>query len=200
MPSAVVIAGGRSTRFGDADKALADVAGAPMIRRVADRLRGPTDELVVNCRPGQRAALAEALAGYDAPVRFAVDDGPDRGPVAGIRNGLAAASEPVAVVVACDMPFVDPAFVATLFDRVEGHDAAVPRLGEWYEPTQAAYRCEPTVDACEAALAAGDPRVLDPLEALAWTVVEDVPDEETFRDVDTRAELAAAADDLSERE
>ncbi|MFB6125886.1 MAG: molybdenum cofactor guanylyltransferase [Halolamina sp.] len=196
MPSAVVIAGGRSTRFGDADKALAELAGTPMTRRVADRLASPTDELVVNCRPAQRPALAAALEGYDNPVRFAVDDEPDRGPVAGIRNGLAAAHEPTAVVVACDMPFVDPEFVATLLDRVDDRDAAVPRPAEWYEPTQAAYRCEPMVAACESALAEGQPRILDPLEELDWTVVGDVPDEETFRNVNTPEELAAAEADL----
>ena len=68
---AAVVAGGRSTRFGDRDKAVADLAGTPMIRRVADRLADVTDRLVVNCRADQRAAIEDAIAGYPNPVRYA---------------------------------------------------------------------------------------------------------------------------------
>ena len=38
MTTGAIVAGGRSTRFGDRDKAVAELAGVPMIRRVADRL------------------------------------------------------------------------------------------------------------------------------------------------------------------
>ena len=51
MRSGVVVAGGRSTRFGAPDKAVADLGGTPMIRRVADRIAPAVEELVVNCRP-----------------------------------------------------------------------------------------------------------------------------------------------------
>lgn len=199
MLSGVVIAGGRSTRFGDGDKSVADLAGTPMARRVVDRIGTVVDEIVVNCRPDQRSALAAALTGVDHPVSFALDDQPDRGPVAGIRNGLAAADGSYAAVVACDMPFVDPEFVAALFERAAGRDAAIPRPGEWYEPTQAVYRRDPTVAACDGALVEGNPRILDPIERLDYDVVEEVPDEETFRNVNTREELREAAADLRER-
>lgn len=123
MTAGIIIAGGRSTRFGDEDKAIADLGGVPMIRRVADRIEGVVDELVVNCRTEQTDSLAAALRGYGQPVQFAEDENPDRGPMAGILSGLRAVDATYAFVVACDMPFVDPALVEHLFERASGRDA-----------------------------------------------------------------------------
>ena len=143
MRAGVVLSGGRSTRFGDRDKAVADLAGTPMIRRVVDRIGTAVDELVVNCREDQVDAIAEALDGSGFDPTFALDRTPDEGPMAGIRYGLDAATAEYAVVVACDMPFVDPDVVESLFERAAGADAAVPRPDEWYQTTQAVYATEP---------------------------------------------------------
>lgn len=166
----VIVAGGRSTRMGDRDKTVLDVTGVPMVRRVADRLLETTDDLVVNCRADQRAAIADALGGLDP--RFAVDEEPDRGPVAGIAAGLRAAGTPRAAVVAVDMPLLDPDLLSYLFERAEGHDAAVPRPGDWFEPLHAVYRPDPMADACEAALEEGDVRVVEPVFSVDHVVVE----------------------------
>lgn len=219
MYSGVIIAGGRSTRFGDADKAVATLAGVPMTRRVADRLEAVVDELVVNCRPDQREAIEDALAGYDRPVSYALDQEPDQGPMAGIRDGLRGAEGEHAVVVACDMPFVDPDAVSYLFDRCSGaiappsdnddvgeppYDAAVPRLGDgWYQTTQAVYRPEPMADACAEALQRGDRKILAPLESLSYAVVgeEELLDNtaiSTFDNINTQEELASAETRISE--
>lgn len=213
MRSAVILAGGRSTRFGDADKAVAELAGTPMIRRVADRLTDSVDEVVVNCRADQRAAIESAMADFPRPVSLAVDEATDRGPMAGIRDGLRAAEGEYAVVVACDMPFVESAAVEYLFDRASGavapptdsddegeppYDAAVPRLGDgWYQTTQAVYRADAMAEACTAALARGEGKILSPLFTLAYVVVSEaeldaVAPRSTFDNVNTQAEFEAA--------
>ena len=125
MRSGVIVAGGRSTRFGDADKAVTELAGTPMIRRVADRVAPAVDEVVVNCRADQREAIDAALDGFDHPVSFALDPEPDLGPLAGIAAGLDAAGGTYALVVACDMPFVASALVSSLFERAEGDRKSV---------------------------------------------------------------------------
>jgi molybdopterin-guanine dinucleotide biosynthesis protein A len=199
MRGGVIVAGGRSTRFGDTDKAVAELAGTPMVRRVADRLAGVVDELAVNCRPDQVEAIDRAMSGYDHPVRFAEDDDPDLGPMAGIRTGLRGVEAEFAVVVACDMPFVEPALAEHLFERVAGHDAAVPRLDDqWFQTTQAVYRAEAMADACDAALAAGKGKIIEPLFDLDYVVVEEEEVKEvaplsTFENLNTREEFEAAA-------
>lgn len=195
----VVVAGGHSTRFGDRDKAVADLAGTPMIRRVADRIAEVVDRVVVNCRSEQVGPIREALAGFEPGVRFAEDPDPDLGPMAGIGTGLRAVDSQYAAVVACDMPFVDPTFLAYLAGRAAGHDAAVPQLDdEWYQTTQAVYRAEPMAEACDRALERGDRKIVAPLFELDYVVVGDAEirehaDPKTFENLNTGAEFEAAA-------
>ncbi|PCR90603.1 molybdenum cofactor guanylyltransferase [Natrinema ejinorense] len=203
--TAIVLAGGYSTRFGEADKAVAHLAGTPMIRRVVDRIEPVVDDLVVNCREEQVPAIRDALEGNPEPdASFAVDPIPDRGPMAGITTGLRAAGGADAFVVACDMPFVDPDLAAHLFDRAADHEAAVPRLDDqWFQTTQAVYSVEPMLAACERALERDERRIVEPLLELDYVVVDE--DEireyaalETFENVNTRTELEAAIDRLGD--
>lgn len=220
MPAGVVLAGGRSTRFGEGDKAVADLAGVPMIRRVADRLAPVVDVLVVNCRDDQRETIAAALDGYDRPVRFAIDPDPDEGPMAGIRTGLReveTTDSEYAFVAACDMPFLDADLVQYLFGRARGRDAgesrspsgptksrdaAVPRPTDWFETTHAVYRATTMADACDAALVAGESKIIEPLFELDYVVVEGDEladfDAESFENVNTREEFEAAAERLGQ--
>ncbi|WP_435074511.1 molybdenum cofactor guanylyltransferase [Halorubrum sp. HHNYT27] len=216
MTTGAIIAGGRSTRFGDRDKSVADLAGVPMIRRVADRLAGAgdpvppgaaraaggdpaVDDLVISCRPDQQEAIAATLDGFALPVAWALDEEPDLGPVAGIRNACRVAASEYVAVVACDMPFVDPAFLASLREDAAGHDAAVPRLDDrWFQTTQAVYRAKSMAAACDRALAAGERKVLAPLERLDQVIVDDEAirsrtTARTFTNVNTREEFAEAA-------
>ncbi|WP_338727484.1 molybdenum cofactor guanylyltransferase [Haladaptatus sp. DJG-WS-42] len=199
MPAAVILAGGRSTRFGEADKAVAPLAGVPMIRRVADRLVDEISELVVNCRSDQTDAIREAMAGYPHPVTYAEDEEPDEGPMAGIKTGLRAVKAEYAVVVACDMPFVDADLVSYLFERAAGHAAAVPKLDDgWYQTTHAVYRAQTMADACDTSLLAGNHKILDPLFELDYVIVDDEAirghgSTESFANCNTREEFEAAA-------
>jgi len=192
----VIVAGGRSTRMGDREKAVVELADRPLVARIADRLAAVTDELVVNCRADQRDAIASALG--DRSPTFAVDEEPDRGPVAGIATGLRAAEASCAAVVACDLPFLDPELLAYLFERAAGRDAAVPKPSEWFEPLHAVYRPEPMVAACEEALTEGDVRIIEPLFSLDYDVVERAAllehgSLDSFESVDTPADLRTAA-------
>ena len=211
MQTAVIVAGGRSTRFGSDDKAVAELAGTPMIRRVADRIADVVNAVVVNCRDDQVPAIRAAMEGYPNRVTFAVDPEPDRGPMAGIMTGLRgiesiAGPDAPAFVVACDMPFVDPGFVEYLFDRVEGHDAAVPRLDDqWFQTTHAVYRAGPMAEACQAALARGERKILDPLFDLDYVVIEEEDALEyttraAFENLNTREEFHRAEERILDRE
>lgn len=200
MRAGVIVAGGRSTRFGEEDKVLVDLAGVSMIRRVTERLAGVTDELVVNCRSEQVDSIETALS--DIEMRFATDPEPDLGPIAGIRAGLEAVESEYVAVVAADMPFVEPALIDHLFDRTAGHDAAVPRSDGRLQPIQAVYRTEAMTDACATALEDGDRRLLAVLSDLDYVVVEEAEVREhatieTFTNINTREECETAAKQFS---
>lgn len=200
MAAGVLVCGGGSTRFGDADKVCYPLAGKPLVRHVADRLVPVVDELVVNCRADQHEALREALDGYPHEVTYAFDEQADAGPLHGIGQGLGATDAAYAIVVACDMPFVDPGFVEYLFEVAEGHEAAIPRQGEerWFQPLQAVYHVDAMLDAIDAAEREGIDRPINAARKLDFVTVEgeelrDRADEWTFFNVNTRADLEEAA-------
>ena len=193
----VVVAGGRSTRFGDSEKALAEVAGRPMLRRVVATLGTVTDEVVVNCRPDQRAAFERALAGVDTAVRYALDEQTDEGPLSGLLRGLAAVDREFAVVLGCDMPLAEADALAALVDRARtaNADAVVPTTDGGPEPLHAAYRVEPTREAARATLDDGRRSLRALLERLHVTEVpvgDGVP-AASVTSVDTTARLREIA-------
>ncbi|MFC6836752.1 molybdenum cofactor guanylyltransferase [Halomarina ordinaria] len=198
--SAVVLAGGRSRRFGRGDKALAPVAGRPMIRRVVERLAPATDEVVVNCRADQHPRLAAALGPAGEHVRFAIDapDRVDDGPVAGLHAGLDAAASSLAAVVACDMPRLSPSLLDLLFVRAstEGRSVAVPTAGGHRQPLPGVVRVAPALAACEAVGPGGSLRALcdrlDPV-VVSTAAVRGHAAPGTLVDVDTPADLRATA-------
>jgi molybdopterin-guanine dinucleotide biosynthesis protein A len=174
MRSAVILAGGPQSGS-DADRLpAADIE--PLVRRVSDRIGPAVEEIVVNCRQDQRAALGEALA--DADVRFALDPTPDGGPVAAIRTGCRVARGRWTFVTSCPTPFVDAEAVEALFDRVEADagtrpDGAVPRLDGWLRPLASVYHTDTLVDACDTTLDLGTSSPQELLARLSTVTVND---------------------------
>ncbi len=116
--AAYVLVGGKSSRFGQ-DKARYPLGGQPMaltVARVAEKVAG---RVTLVGRPHDYADLGLRL----------IDDAP---PAAGPLSGLVAALEDSAarwtLVVACDMPGLQPAFLEMLFRTAEtnGASAVVP--------------------------------------------------------------------------
>jgi molybdenum cofactor guanylyltransferase len=131
--SAIIQAGGQSRRMGR-DKALIAYQGRPIIAHVIETLRALTDDLVVvsNRSDLYSSFGARVVADYDPPC----------GPLGGIAAGLQAAQHPLAVVVACDMPFLNVTLLRWLIDLADGYDAVVPQTGAEFEPLHAVYRRE----------------------------------------------------------
>ena len=136
-----MLAGGRSTRFGGGEKSLKLVGGKRMICRVIDALCGIVDEVVISVRDErQRDILYPTISGYT----FVYDEVEGIGPLAGVYSGLVHAKGDYVVVVACDMPYINPEAIELLFTKAEGHDAAVPRHDNGLiEPLHAVYRRKP---------------------------------------------------------
>jgi molybdopterin-guanine dinucleotide biosynthesis protein A len=173
MPDGLIVAGGFSTRFDERDKAVAELAGTPMLRRVADRLAPAVDALVVNCREAQVTQIRQAMSGYALPVTYAEDETPDQGPLAGIDVALDDVASEYVFVTACDMPFIDPTLVSSLLETARTDEAAVPRVDDTLQPLHAAYETAALREASQAALERGDRGVRDVLKTLDCVVVEE---------------------------
>ncbi len=116
----IILAGGQSTRMGR-DKAFVEVGGRPLIERVLERVQQvATETIIVTNSPQQYAHL---------PARLVPDVVRGKGPLVGIYSGLQAARHGLAVVVACDMPFVQPDLLRFMLAQSPGHDVVIPHTG-----------------------------------------------------------------------
>src|SRR5690349_24627084 len=101
----VVIAGGRSVRFGG-EKAVALFEGTPLLMLAVRRLQPLCERVAVNARPGSEAAALAASSGLQVLPDLPRDPS---GPLAGVRAGLAWARAHGAARIAvspCDSPLV----------------------------------------------------------------------------------------------
>ena len=191
----IVLAGGRSDRFEDGDKALARIDGEPLLGRVVERVGRATDRVIVSCRDEQRDTFERVCDGASVPVQFVVDPVPDGGPLVGLSAALEVVETAFVAVVACDMPGVDPGFLDALFEYAADRDGAVPTLRDGYlQPLQAVYRVtalQDAIEACRSYRSPGPRTVIERLDVrvLSPEQVERVTDWRSLRNVNTVAEL-----------
>ncbi|WP_075216465.1 NTP transferase domain-containing protein [Mongoliimonas terrestris] len=113
--AAIVLAAGRSTRFGPANKLLAPVRGAPMVRHAAKAALASSAAEVIVVTGHEAEAVEAALA--DLPrVRLVRNPAYREGQSTSLRAGLQAVSPAceAAIVLLGDMPAVDAALVDRL--------------------------------------------------------------------------------------
>lgn len=195
LRAAVVLAGGHSRRFGSADKALAAIDGEPMLVRVVSRVSTIVDQVVLSCRQSQRETFEALLADAGLEITVVTDPEPDGGPLLGLCEAISHVKAPYIAVVACDMPGVDPDFLAELFAVAAGRDGAIPLDANGTpQPTQAVYRTAAVRENCSAQLAAGNRGLRELLESLQVRTlppeaVEATTDWRSFTNVNTPAEL-----------
>jgi len=102
------------------DKALLPIDGRPMIRSLIQRLIPLSRDIIVSLSDGDRhEELKQALP---AGVRVVYDERPGQGPLMGIYAGLKASETDVNLVIACDIPEVDPGFVTEMRSYTADHD------------------------------------------------------------------------------
>jgi len=137
--SGVVLAGGASRRMGR-DKAFLELGGRPMIEIVLDRIRGVVAEtVVVTNTPQQYTHLAARLVG---DIHSGV------GVLGGIHGGLTAAKHDHALIVGCDMPFLNSQLLEYLISLSPRYDVVVPCIDDLLEPLHAIYSrsCLPLIE------------------------------------------------------
>jgi molybdopterin-guanine dinucleotide biosynthesis protein A len=188
----VVLAGGRSIRFG-AEKAAAEVKGRPMIAWVLDVLTPACVEVAVNARPGSLASVYAEQAGL---IRLADDPTDPEGPLAGLRAGLAWANTQGADALAtapCDTPFLPTDFVARLAAGwTPGDDARFAISSAGPAPLCALWPLPATLRLVSETLAAGrHPSIRQVLEALHAVAVA-FPDPRAFDNLNTLVDYEAA--------
>jgi molybdopterin-guanine dinucleotide biosynthesis protein A len=147
--SAVILAGGKSSRMGR-DKSLLPLDGTPLIRRIYEQLAHRFDEILISTNEPEKHAFLGAPTVPDVV--------PGKGPLMGIASAVEAARHDRVFVTACDIPVVELDTVARLLVLAEDRDCVIPMSSAGHEPLFAVYR-KSAVSAMYDALEAGERRI-----------------------------------------
>ena len=198
MITGIVLAGGRSSRFGT-DKLAAELDGASLLSRTIAAVE-PIADIVIVAGSG----LPDGLQAGDIPATVVEDPEPFEGPLVALANVLERAipdpATGLAIVVGGDMPRLVPAVLGAMLDRL----VAAPELDAVIlqapgsprrQVLPLAVREHAAARAARAAVDAGDRSLvgfIDRLRTLElpageWRSLD--PAGETLADVDTPADL-----------
>ena len=198
--TAMILAGGRGTRMGGADKGLQNFNGTPLALHTLIRLNlqsgGPLGGTMINANRN----LA-AYESFGAPVwPDVIDD--FAGPLAGMLTGLERCETPLLMTVPCDTPLFPLDMVERLLDAMQREDADIAMVAapEADKDGVAKTRAQPVfslmkIDLMEslADFTAQGGRKIDAWTALHKTVLVpfDLPSDEprAFFNANTLAEL-----------
>jgi molybdopterin-guanine dinucleotide biosynthesis protein A len=135
----VLLAGGKSRRMGE-DKRYLVVGDQTLLERGLSVLRAIFQDVLV--------IIAQDSPPLDVAARVVRDLVPDCGSLGGLYTGLMQATTPYTFVVACDMPFLDPAVIAQFTNRRGSVDIVMAKLSARLHPMHALYgkRCLPIVE------------------------------------------------------
>jgi len=195
--SAIILAGGFSSRFGQ-DKGLLQLANKPLIEHVLDAISTLVDEKMVVASSKVQAENYAKVLGSDVNVLIDVDDA--QSPLVGALTGFKEAHERYALLLSCDTPFVSRDVVSLLFEVCINRNAVIPRWPNGYiEPLQAVYCTKPAYEAAKNALSEGKlnmQSMVDRLPSVRYVstlVLQQLdPELRTFFNVNTLLDLRRA--------
>lgn len=184
--TAIILAGGNSQRMGR-DKAMLEFSGQPLIQTVIDNLQPLFAVTLLSVRTPRAEIFLPQVC----------DTQPDGGPLTGLVTALQHISTPWAFVVACDMPFVQPALVKLLAQYRAQQQAIIPVVHGRLQPLAAFYsvNCIPSMGD---SLSLGDKSLRGAINRLDVCYVDEAemvrvdPQLRSFFDLDTPQELVIA--------
>jgi len=186
--AAFIQAGGKSTRMGS-DKAFLELGGEILVSRALKLASSVTQDLRI-------VGDAKKFAAFGPVVE---DVYRDRGPMGGIHAALRVSMAELNLMLAVDLPFVEPRFLQYLISQAQesGAVVTVPHAGGRWQPLCAVYR-RAFLEVVEPALRAGKNKI----DALFPSVETRVVDEaelirvrfsaEMFRNLNTPEDLESA--------
>jgi molybdenum cofactor guanylyltransferase len=127
----VILAGGKSRRLDYRNKALLQIGDKTIIELVVDALSKVTEKIIlITNSPQEFEFLKLPMLG---------DTIPNSGPIGGIYTGLKESKTHQNIVVACDMPFIQPQLLQFLVCQSKGYDIVIPLTIDGYHPLCAVY-------------------------------------------------------------
>jgi len=174
--------------MGGVDKGLVPLDGQAMIAHVIARLSPQVGTIVINANQN-----VERYAAFGHPV-VGDEVGGFAGPLAGLHAGMTRATTPYVVTSPCDSPFLPHDLVARLGEGLERERAKLAVAYTFDQPHPVFALVDRGVLAHLADFLQGGGRKIDAWYATLPVAAVRFDDEaDAFRNINTREELAAAA-------
>jgi molybdopterin-guanine dinucleotide biosynthesis protein A len=139
MRSAIILVGGEARRAGGQEKYFFSYNGKTFIEHILGALREVVDEIVLAAKDPVQCERFSHLEG----VKCVSDIRKGIGPMGGLHAGVLEVRGDLVVVVACDMPCINPRVIEHLFSFMDDYDAVIPLWKPgMIEPLHAIYRRE----------------------------------------------------------
>jgi molybdopterin-guanine dinucleotide biosynthesis protein A len=132
--TSIVLAGGKGKRLGR-DKLSETVGVRPLLQRVIDILGLVSDQTLIVIAQGQ----SEPVVSATTEAKIVADLYPGKGALGGIYTGLASSDSFHNLVVAADMPFLNPSLLRYLMRLSADFDVVMPKVRGEIEPLHAVY-------------------------------------------------------------
>ena len=195
--TAIILAGGSSTRFGQ-DKGFLPLANKPIIQYILNTTKKLVDEqiIVVN----SRTQAENYKQNLHAETKILIDAENIQTPLIGAFTGFEAAEGEYSLLLPCDVPFVSKDALSLLLDLCPNRTAVIPRWPSGYiEPLQAVYATRSASEASRKTLSEGKLRMqamIDSLHGVRYVstlVLEQLdPNLTTFFNINTPLDLKRA--------
>jgi molybdopterin-guanine dinucleotide biosynthesis protein A len=161
MKSAVILAGGKSSRMG-VDKCTVLYHGKPLIHWPYNVLVDITDEVIISV--SMKKKTSSLLKFFEGNVKIARDKKPDLGPISGLLSSFEKAKSDYIAVSPCDSPLIKRELYLRLFDLAMEADGAVPYVNGFWEPLHGVYKRSVMITAINKILSEGKNRPIDTYE------------------------------------
>lgn len=125
--SCIILAGGKGSRAGGADKGLLAYKDKPLIQHVIDRVVPQTDEIIISANRN--------LDTYNQYATKVISDSVDdyQGPLAGIAACLKLCTHEQVLVVACDMPALPDDLLDRLADNMQNNSVCIATVSNRHQ-------------------------------------------------------------------
>ena len=189
--STIVLAGGKSLRFGK-NKSQVKIGKRSLLEQVVACVSSVCGDIIIVT--GEQNI--PQITGYPR-LKVTTDVYPGKGPLGGIYTGLKTSTTHLNLVVAGDMPFLNRGLLGYMLGLADSYDLVVPRVGDLVEPLHAVYT-KSCLSPIERMITQNELRVreLFPLVKVRYIDAAEIekfdPHHLSFFNINTEADLAKA--------
>jgi len=162
--TAIVLAGGKSSRMGGEDKSMLLVNGMPLIQHIVNQLDNHFDEVIIGANDVEKYSFLGK--------KVVPDIERDKGPLMGIYSCLKESSSDVNFITACDIPEMNMKLIQNMINLSTDVDIVMPvKDGDKHEPLYAVYKKSATEEA-KSIISRNGRRIIELLNNLHVKLVE----------------------------